>query len=81
MKSSAGYEENIFKLTQDKVYEKDISSKYLIINAIMDNRKKIDQYLQEINLGQNFIYILSLYTTSKLKIASLYINNYRNIEV
>ena len=59
--NTVGYKDNIFKLLRAKVCEKDISSKCLVVNATMDNREKIDQDLQEINLGDNFTYISFCY--------------------
>ena len=57
LNESVTHEEHIFKLSKDKVCKKDISSNYLVVNAMMSNHERIDKDFQEINLGENFIYV------------------------
>jgi len=75
------YEEKIFELTRDRIYEKDLSSNCLVAHATLDNCKKIDKDFQEIDMGENFTYISFCHASPNTKLKSLHINNYNNVEV
>ena len=75
------YDEKIFELTRDRIYEKDLSSNCLVAHATLDNCKKIDKDFQEIDMGENFTYISFCHASPNTKLKSLHINNYNNVEV
>ena len=51
LKKLVGYGETLFEIKPKAVCEKDSSSFYLVVYAIIDNKDKIDNDLQEVEVG------------------------------
>ena len=77
----AEYSEQIFKLNKDKVFGKDIESHGLVLYTTLSNRDKVNNDMQNIEIGNGkfYKYILLCQTLSDMKVASLHINNINNI--
>jgi len=65
------------------VHKKDRNSFCLVVCTAIDNKDKVGKDLQdmEIRNGKYFHYILFKYSSSEIKLGSLYINDVSNMEV